>query len=185
MPGAVVSRGERVCLRTGESEDLPFVQRALANPRLRYPIGNPVRSRGELEEGGAESDSDRFVVCREADPDPDSPDDDVERVGVVSVSDADWRRPELGYWVAQEHQGQGYGREAVSLAVDFTFRTYDHPGVEARVFDFNDASIELLESLEFEQEGRLRDRRFIDGAYRDTLWYGLQRADWDGWRREG
>lgn len=179
MPGALVASGERVALRTAEAEDVAFEQRNVANPELRIPIGQPVTTRGEME-GGDDGDADRFLVCREDDPVPGDPGEDVTRLGKVNVSDADWRRPELGYWIAPEHQGEGYGREAVALAVDYAFATYDHPGVEARVFDFNDASIGLLESLGFEREGRLRNRRFVDGAYRDTLWYGLAREEWDG-----
>lgn len=179
MPGALVAAGERVALRTSEPEDVPFEQRNVANPALRVPIGQPVVSR-EAMAGGDESDGDHFVVCRESDPVPGDPGEDVTRLGKVNVTDADWRRPELGYWIAPEHQGAGYGREAVALAIDYAFATYDHPGVEARVFDFNDASIGLLESLGFEREGCLRNRRFVDGAYRDTLWYGLAREDWAG-----
>jgi RimJ/RimL family protein N-acetyltransferase len=180
MPGALVSAGERVALRSVESEDVAFTQRNFANPELRYPLGQPLRTRTEMADEDSESDSDGFLVTREADPVPGTPDEEVERVGTVHVVDADWRRPELGYWIVPEAQGEGYGTEGVSLAIDYVFRTYDHPGVEARVFDFNDASIGLLESLGFEREGRLRNRRFVDGAYRDTLWYGLMRADWDG-----
>jgi RimJ/RimL family protein N-acetyltransferase len=178
MPGALVSAGERVALRTLETEDVGFVQRIRTNPELRYPMGNPVATRGELEDG--DPDGDNFLVTAEADPVPGQPGEVAERLGMVHIDEADWRRPELGYWVAAEHQGEGYGREAVSLGIDYAFATYDHPGVEARVYDSNDASIGLLESLGFEREGRLRDRRFVDGAYRDILWYGLMRADWDG-----
>jgi RimJ/RimL family protein N-acetyltransferase len=179
MPGALVETGDRVTLRTSESEDVPFYQRTRANPELRIPIGNPVTSRDELD-GVDGSDDDYFVVCVESDPPPGQPDDDLRRVGGVSVTGADWRRPELGYWIAPEDQGEGYGKEAVSLAVDYAFRTYDRPAVEAKVYDSNDASRGLLESLGFEEEGRLRRRRFIDGEYVDTVYYGLLRAEWDG-----
>lgn len=182
MPGALVTAGDGVVLRTRESEDLPFCQRNFANPELRYPLGQPIRSRGELDAADdGDGDSDHLLVCREDDPVPGDPGEDVERVGMVHVGEADWRRPELGYWIVPEAQGAGLGRAAVGLAIDYAFDTYDHPGIEARVFDFNEASIGLLESLGFEREGRLRERRFVDGAYRDTLWYGLLREDWDGW----
>ncbi|HMB50636.1 MAG TPA: GNAT family protein, partial [Natronoarchaeum rubrum] len=68
--------------------------------------------------------------------------------------------------------------EALSLVVDYLFRTYDAPAVGAGVFAFNDASRGLLESLGFEEEGRVRKDRFIDGAYRDRIVYGLLREDW-------
>jgi hypothetical protein len=48
MPGARVASGERVTLRTAEEEDAAFLQRAHANPELRYPLGWDVKSRDEI-----------------------------------------------------------------------------------------------------------------------------------------
>jgi len=36
--------------------------------------------------------------------------DDVGRIGAVHVEDAEWRRPELGYWLVPEVHGRGYGK---------------------------------------------------------------------------
>jgi len=185
MPGALVSDGERVTLRTAESEDVPFVQRAGANPELRYPLGTPLQNRDDYEDW-ADGDADRLLVCLEDGPRPGRPEDgdDVDRIGVVSVEDADWRRPELGYWLVPEVHGEGYGGEAVALAIDYVFRTYDHPAVGAVAYDFNDASRGLLESLGFEEEGRVRRDRFIDGEYVDTVVYGLLREEWRDGKRD-
>ncbi|WP_312907680.1 GNAT family N-acetyltransferase [Natronosalvus caseinilyticus] len=178
MPGARITSGERITLRTVEREDVPFLQRAFANPEIRYPIGNPLGNQEQVEIPTEDDDSDQFLVCLD-DGRPGQPDeDDVERLGVVYVGDAHYRRPELGYWLAPAYHGQGYGSEALSLVVDYVFRVYDHPAVGAGVFDFNDASRGLLESLGFEEEGRIRRDRFIDGAYRDTIQYGLLREVW-------
>ncbi|MFC4553131.1 MULTISPECIES: GNAT family N-acetyltransferase [Halorussus] len=180
MPGARVARGERVSLRTVESEDDSFVQRALANPDVRYPMGNPVMSRAELERHREESDDDRFLVCLEADDvGPGRPaEEDVTRIGQVNVDDADYKRPELGYWLVPDVHGEGYGAEAVSLAVDYAFREYDTPAVGAEAYDFNDASRGLLESLGFVEEGRRRKYMFVDGEHRDMVQYGLLREEW-------
>lgn len=65
MPGARVADGERVTLRTVEREDVPFVQRAHANPELRYPLGWDVESRAQLE-AQLEDDfgyDEVFLVC--------------------------------------------------------------------------------------------------------------------------
>jgi RimJ/RimL family protein N-acetyltransferase len=78
----------------------------------------------------------------------------------------------------QECHGEGYGSEAVSLAVDYCFRTYAHPAVGAGAFAFNDASRALLESLGFTEEGRARRDTFVDGEYRDLIRYGLLREEW-------
>ena len=199
MPGAVVSEGERVTLRTVEEEDRAFCQRASANPDIRVPIGNPLRSRSELGDVAEKGDGDQFLVCFDGeDAGPGSPDEEqITRLGWVGVDesrrlssanqnsesagdvdDVSYRRPDLSYWLASEHHGEGYGTEAVALVVDYCFATYDHPAVGAIAYEFNDASRGLLESLGFEQEGRIRRDRFIGGEYVDTIHYGLLREEW-------
>ncbi len=185
MPGARVSAGERVTLRTLEPEDAAFKQRACTNPEIRYPLGTSVRTVAEIE-SNLEDDDDQFLICTDDDAGPGQPDggseaEELRRIGGVGVHDVDWRRPELGYWLIPEVHGEGYGTEAISLAVEYTFRTYDHPAVGAGVYEFNDASRGLLESLGFEEEGRTRRDRFIDGGYVDTVQYVLLREDW--WER--
>jgi ribosomal-protein-alanine N-acetyltransferase len=178
MPGARIEHGERVTLRTVEEEDVPFVQRASANPTIRYPLGSPLRNRGQVEDWDTEG-SDRFLVCLDDDAGPGHPDEGAVRpVGVVSVEDADWKRPELGYWLVPEVHGEGYGTEAVALVVEYVFRSYDTPAIGAGAFAFNDASQGLLESLGFTKEGRRRKYMFIDGEHRDMVQYGLLRSGW-------
>ncbi|MCU4802252.1 GNAT family N-acetyltransferase [Halobacteria archaeon HArc-gm2] len=178
MPGARVASGERVTLRTVESEDVPFLQRG-NEPELRYPLGTPVRTSKQIETAFEEGDDDRFLVCLDDDAGSGRVDaEDVDRIGVVSVEDADWKRPELGYWLVPAVHGEGYGSEAVALAVDYTFRTYDTPAVGAGAFAFNDASRGLLESLGFTEEGRRRKFMFVNGEHRDMVQYGLLRTEW-------
>ncbi|WP_231185090.1 GNAT family protein [Haladaptatus sp. DYF46] len=193
MPGACITNGERVTLRTVEEEDVPFVQRALANREIRHPMGNPVMNRRQLADHLEEDGADRFLVCLEDEWERDGTDAnaetaatgddgrDVTRIGQVNVTDADYKRPELGYWLVPTVHGEGYGTESVSLAIDYAFRTYDAPAVGAEAYDFNDASRGLLESLGFTEEGRRRKYMFVDGAHRDMVQYGLLREEW----REG
>jgi RimJ/RimL family protein N-acetyltransferase len=181
MPGPRVASGDTVTLRTLERDDLQFLQRVSTNPDLRYTVGAPLRTLDDVESFYERSDEDRFLVCLDADdagsghPDADA----VRRIGVLTVGDTDWRRPELGYWLVPQFHGEGYGREAVSLLVDYTFRTYGHPAVGARTFAANDASRGLLDALGFAKEGRIRRDMFVDGAYQDTVLYGLLREEWD------
>ncbi|SEO46317.1 Protein N-acetyltransferase, RimJ/RimL family [Halogranum amylolyticum] len=183
MPGARVASGDRVTLRTVEAEDVPFLQRAGANPEIRYPLGNPLRNREQYEISDERTAPDGFLVCLEGEGTPellgdDFEDHDLRRIGQVSVADAHYKRPELGYWLVPEVHGEGYGTESVALAVDYVFRQYDTPAVGAGAFDHNDASRRLLESLGFVEEGRRRKFMFVDGAYRDMVQYGLLREEW-------
>lgn len=179
MPGARLSAGERVTLRPTEPEDAEFLQRASTNPEIRYPLGTSVRTVTEIESDLEDSGDDHFLICADDDAGLGTADaDGLRRIGGVGVHDVDWRRPELGYWLIPEVHREGYGSEAVSLVLDYVFRTYDHPAVGASAYEFNDASRGLLESLGFEEEGRTRRDRFIDGEYVDTVQYVLLREDW-------
>ena len=179
MPGARVASGERVTLRTVEREDVPFLQRG-NTPEIRHPMGSRPRSQAQIRDSIEGSSDDRFLVCLDGDEaGPGQVDgDDVRRIGFVSVEDADWKRPELAYWLVPEFRGEGYGSEAVSLAVDYAFGQYDTPAVGAGAFAFNDASRGLLESLGFTEEGRRRKFMFVDGNHRDMVQYGLLREEW-------
>ena len=181
MPGARIQRGDRIALRTVEREDVPFLQRAFANPEIRYPLGNGIhRTLEEVERRFEDDDQRQFLVCLEPeDAAPGAPDgDEVRPIGAVAITGADWRRPELVYWLVPDVHGDGYGNEAVSMVLEYVFRVYDTPAVGAGVYDHNDASRGLLESLGFTEEGRLRRYMFVDGEYRDLCQYGLLRREW-------
>jgi RimJ/RimL family protein N-acetyltransferase len=180
MPGARIESGDRITLRTLETDDISFIQRAFTNPDIRYPSGTPLRNQEQITEWFENNNDDQFLVCLDSDnADPGQPDgSDVRPIGAISVEGADWRRPELAYWLIPEMHGEGYGKESVSLAIEYVFRVYDTPGIGAVVYDFNETSHGLLKSLDFVEEGRIRKDRFVDGEYRDSVHYGLLRQEW-------
>ncbi len=189
MPGPRIEAGESVSLRTVELDDATFLQRAYADPEIRIPLGSPPpKNRDKVEETIESLADDRnevqFLVCLDGDDaGPRAPAEDgdaVTPIGVVHLDDFAWKRAELAYWLTPEYHGEGYGSEAVALAIDYAFETFDVSGVEAVAFDFNEASQGLLESLGFQQEGRRRKQRFVGGRYVDNLEYGLLREEWAG-----
>ncbi len=181
---AVYARGDRVTLHPVERDDASFLQRNHNDPDVRVPLGHTdPRNEAQIEDGVEEYVEADGNVSLLACVDGGSASDaggrsDGEPVGVVNARRIHRDRPTLSYWIAPEHQGEGYGTEAVELFLDALFRSYDVHGVEARVFDFNDASQHLLERLGFAQEGRLREARYRDGEYVDELVYGLLKREW-------
>lgn len=180
MPGARITDGERITLRTVEREDVPFLQRGTANAELRYPLGSRLMNQTQVEQEVIDHGDDQFLVCLdETDADPGQvQENETKPIGIVFVEDADWRRPELVYWLIPTVHGNGYGKEALSLVIDYVFRVYAHPAVGAGVYEFNEASRNLLISLGFSEEGRIRKDRFTNGDYVDTIQYGLLRTEW-------
>jgi len=186
MPGPVVRAGDRLVLRTVERDDAATIQRSNTDPRIRYPYGAMYPSSRAEQEAGMEDwvETDAVAAYLACVDDPDAPpghpdEGDTSVVGATTARRLDGDRPWLAYWVLPAHQGEGYGSEMVRLAVDELFASYPVHGISAGVYDFNEASRALLESLGFTREARRRQSRYVDGAYRDELQYGLLRREWE------
>ena len=174
MPGPVFIPGDTVDLHTIEEADLDFLQRGRNDPQVWRAIGRAVPANGPqerrfFEEVVSADGSVQLLVCADGEP-----------VGTVGLDDTDDRSDaaELGYWVAPDHHRQGYGTAAAELLVGYVFDQLGLHRVEARVFEFNDASQTLLEGVGFTQEGVHREVAFIDGEYQDACWYGLLEDEW-------
>lgn len=66
-------------------------------------------------------------------------------------------------------RGRGLGSEAVSLAIEFSFRHRNLQRVWLRVFADNIRAIRAYEKAGLQREGILRRACFIDGQWRDEV----------------
>ncbi|SDK47037.1 GNAT family N-acetyltransferase [Natronorubrum texcoconense] len=174
MADSVFLSGDRIDLRPIEEDDLGFLQREINDPRIWRAIGRPRPVNGPQERAFFENvvcDDDTVNLLIVADSSP---------VGTIAFNAIDWetRQAEIGYWVAPEHHGQGYGTDAAARLVAYGFDQLGLHKITARVFEFNEASRRLLESVGFTREGVHRDDVFVDGAFQDTYWYGLLEDEW-------
>ena len=174
MPETVFLSGDRVDLRPIEEDDLEFLQRGINDPCVWRAIGrsrpaNGRQQREFFEEVVCGDETVNLLIVADGTP-----------VGTVAFNsiDREARRAEIGYWIAPDHHRQGYGTDAVERLVAYGFDQLGLHKVEARVFEFNEASRGLLESVGFEREGVHRDEVFVDGEFHDTYWYGLLAEEW-------
>jgi len=175
MPGPVFLDGESISLRTIEEEDLPFLQKGVNDPTVWRAIGapEPVNSQQEREffdEFVSEDDTIDLLIAVDDDP-----------VGIVSFwpGDGTVSKAELGYWIAPDYHRQGYASEAAELMIEYGFEQLGYHRIEARVFEYNDASQNLLEGLGFVREGVHREAVFVDGEYQDLCWFSLLEDEWE------
>ena len=98
-------------------------------------------------------------------------------IGFVAASTKRKGVSEIGYLIAREALGCGYGREAVAMLIDKLFGEGQRR-VFADADPENRASIKLLESLGFKLEGRLRAEWEMHIGIRDSLIYGLLVEEW-------
>ena len=101
-------------------------------------------------------------------------------VGVVGHHQIDWRNrlTSLGYWVAQEHQGQGVVTLAARALVTHAFMSARLNRVEIRCAVDNHKSRAIPERLGFSQEGLIRDAEWLYDHFVDHIVYAMLARDW-------
>lgn len=84
---------------------------------------------------------------------------------------------QLGMGFLPQYRGQGWGRKLLTHALEAAFRQ-NFERVELTVFASNTVAAKLYRSLGFQEEGRKRKARKLDGKYDDILVYALLREEW-------
>lgn len=188
MPGPAFLRGERVGLHAWEEEDLEFFQTHRNQDLIRRPLTDvSPRNRKQVEEQFEErlydedDDGVAFLVCTgDEAARRTGGEEGLTRLGEVAIP---WVNQPHGsgmlmYWIAPEHQGEGYVSEATSLLLDYVFGERRLNKVWAMVIEPNAASQAVLKKLGFEREGRFRRETWYEGAYVDSFRYGVLADEW-------
>ncbi|MDQ3916664.1 MAG: GNAT family N-acetyltransferase [Actinomycetota bacterium] len=103
-----------------------------------------------------------------------------ELIGRITLSQVfrwNFQNCYLGYWVAAEHNGRGYGTRAVELAVGHAFDELGLHRVQANVMTKNPRSARVLEKAGFRKEGRALRYLQIAGRWEDHDMYAVTRED--------
>jgi ribosomal-protein-alanine N-acetyltransferase len=90
-------------------------------------------------------------------------------VGVEPLEDVFHRSANLGYWVAEPFWGRGIATAAVQFICEYAWRTFPVDRLQAAVFEWNPASVRVLEKAGFTAEGRQRRAVSKDGRVGDLL----------------
>ncbi|MDD5543031.1 MAG: GNAT family N-acetyltransferase [Acidobacteriia bacterium] len=99
----------------------------------------------------------------------------VGGIGVRLKEDVYRCTAEIGYWLGESYWGQGIVTEAVRALTDFAFANLGVWRVYADVFEWNPASMRVLEKAGYICEGRLRKNVIKDGQVIDALLYAKVR----------
>lgn len=104
-----------------------------------------------------------------------------ELLGITALEGILW--PHAHAWLSiaigdPARQGQGYGAEALGLALQFAFQELNLHRVQLTVFSYNQRAIALYEKLGFRREGTYREHLQRDGQRYDMYLYGMLRPEW-------
>jgi [ribosomal protein S5]-alanine N-acetyltransferase len=99
----------------------------------------------------------------------------VGGVGVKPGEGVFAKNGEFGYWLGQPYWGRGLMTAVVRVVVEHIFATTELQRLESPVFEWNPASMRVLEKCGFEREAVLRRSVFKDGQLIDAVLYARLR----------
>jgi len=105
-------------------------------------------------------------------------------IGVAVIKNIDYRNKtaEIGYCLEKESWYKGYTEMTVRLLFEYAFTKLDINRIEIRVDCDNRNTINFMNRLGAEQEGRLRQAVFHDGKYFDIFLYSILHDDYLRWK---
>ena len=172
-------RGEKVTLRAVRRDDLPRLLDFYNDVEVELAGGGDPPRPTALER--LQRDFDRET----AEPPRDKTDFAIEADGNLighcglSGIDETARHCELGISIGdKDYWGRGYGREAVSLLLDYAFRLRNLRRVWLEVHADNERAIRAYRSCGFVEEGRMREHIWLAGRYLDNVLMGILRDEW-------
>lgn len=102
-------------------------------------------------------------------------------IGVTSLINIDYgnRNAECIIDIGdKDYWGKGFGRESFKLLLDFVFKELNLHKVYLRVFSFNERAINLYNSFGFDEEGKLQEQLYRNGAWHDIIFMGLLKRNY-------
>ncbi|MCR8845000.1 GNAT family N-acetyltransferase [Paenibacillus sp. SC116] len=95
-----------------------------------------------------------------------------EVIGDIALQDIDTINRSAGIRIAisyEQHQGQGFGQEAMLLLLDYGFGVLNLQRIELEVFTFNARAAHVYEKLGFVREGIKRKALYYHHQYHDVI----------------
>lgn len=90
----------------------------------------------------------------------------------------DTSQAEIGFTVSPDHQGKGYGSEAVKSLLGYLFHLMKMHRVIAVTDVRNIHSIGLIEKMGFRREAHFIKSTWNKGEYTDEFLYAILREEW-------
>lgn len=85
------------------------------------------------------------------------------------------KKLKLGYWIGRTYRRKGYATEAINQMIKYAFENFEIDEIIATTLVTNEASMNLLKKLGFEKGKVLKNDRFLDGEYIDSVQWTMKR----------
>jgi RimJ/RimL family protein N-acetyltransferase len=96
-------------------------------------------------------------------------------IGIMLGEGISARSAHFGYWLGEPYWSRGIMTAAATATAEYVFSTFEVVRLEAPVFEWNPASMRVLEKCGFAREGVLRCSVLKDGQIIDQVLYARVR----------
>ncbi len=169
--------GRRIILRGREDEDATIFHRWFNDPEITRFLGNPFpaltmnQQRAIIQQFNDNANRRTYSIVLK----------DGMLIGNCEMRMFDWtaRTCEVGLVIGEkQYWGQGYGGEALELMLRIAFDGLNLHKVWLTCAAYNERGLRAYRRVGFREDGRLRDDRFIDGSYYDTVVMSILEHEW-------
>ncbi|HEX6293436.1 MAG TPA: GNAT family protein [Herpetosiphonaceae bacterium] len=169
--------GSRINLRAREDDDAAAFHRWFNDPEVTRFLGQPFpaismsQQRAFIQSLNDDRSRRAYSIVLK----------DGTLIGNCELRSFDWtaRSCELGIAIGEkDYWGQGYGGEAVALLLRIGFEGLNMHKVWLTCAAYNERGLRTYRRIGFREDGRLRDDRFIDGCYHDTIVMSILVDEW-------
>lgn len=101
----------------------------------------------------------------------------VGGIGLIVQPDVERCSAEIGYWLGEDYWGRGIMTAAVQAATTYAFERLALERVFAAVYEWNPASMRVLEKAGYQREGVLRRSAIKDGRVIDKVLFAALRPE--------
>ena len=88
-------------------------------------------------------------------------------IGLIVQKDVYRKSAEIGYWIGEPFWGMGIATKAVEPITEYGFMELELNRIYTGVFEYNTASMKVLEKNGFEKEGIFKDAIFKNSKVYD------------------
>lgn len=164
----------KAVIRSWRPEDVPSLVRHANNRRVwrnlkdRFPHPYTTTDAEHwIRQATATPPETHFAIARA--------DEVIGGIGLDLQTDVFRRSAEIGIWLGEAYWGRGMATEAVRALTEYAFTHFDVCRIFAGAFEWNPASMRLLEKAGYAFEGRLRKSVTKDGQTIDQMLYATVR----------
>lgn len=97
-------------------------------------------------------------------------------IGMIDLFDFDFKNKRAGIGILIKEPNdrlKGFGREALKLLIDYSFKHLDLHQLYCNISQENDASIKLFSKQGFKEIGLKKDWNYVNGSFKNEYLYQL------------